>query len=413
MQNTSVVSAVKFLRLFMTALFFFLNVKAYSQTGISGKTVNEITKGPVPFVSIGIKNKAIGTVSDSSGHYRLSYRQDEISGTDSIFFSAVGYETVKMHFERYLNADKIIFLKELPQVLKTVQVSAKLRKMKSYGRWSASLVFFPAMYKTIPRYSDEKGREQAIILKTDLDIFLRKLNFLINRRNFKQIKFRFNIYGVKNGLPDQSLLSRDVVFDVAGSSAIGMPHAESIDLRPYQIELKGHKEIAVSLAVLDLQPLPGDSVGQAFYIPSIPNPLRSSFYRMKSEAPWQKVASSHLLVGIEVSSTKASKADDENQNNENLAELTKVNPELSALLYGNNRGKSIKVEDGEIYYEAYGKGNPLILLHGNNENINSFRNQIGPLSEHYRVIAIDTRGQGNSVNNKTTPYNYQLLRTIS
>lgn len=409
MQNTRVRSTTKIFQFSVISLFFLLTIKAYSQTEITGKTVNDITKQPVPYVSIGIKNKAIGTVSDSSGHYKLSYRKEEISGTDSIFFSAVGYETVKMSFERYINADKITLLKELPQVLKTVQINAKPRKMKSYGRWSASLVFFPAMYKTIPRYSDEKGREQATILKTDPDIFLRKLNFLINRRNFKQIKFRFNIYGVKNGLPDQSLLSRDVVFDVAGSSAIGMPRAESIDLRPYQIELKGHKEIAVSLAVLDLQSLPGDSVGQAFYVPSIPNPLRSSFYRMKSEAPWQKVAKSHLLVGIEVSSTKTNKDDDGDQNNENLAEITNVNPEMSVLLYGNNRGKRVKVEDGEIYYETYGKGNPLILLHGNNESINSFRNQIGPLSERYQVIAIDTRGQGNSINNKTTPYNYQLF----
>jgi len=409
MQNTSVVSAVKFVRLFMIASFFFLNIKAYSQTEITGKTVNETTKQPVAYVSIGIKNKAIGTVSDSSGHYRLSYRQDEISGTDSVFFSAVGYETVKMRFEYYLNSDKITLLKELPQVLKTVEINAKPRKVKSYGRWSASLVFFPSMYKTIPRYSDEKGREQAIILKTDSDIFLRKLNFEINKRHFKQIKLRLNIYGVKNWLPDRSLLSRDVVFDVAGSSAIGMPHVESIDLRPYEIQIKGHKEIAVSLAVLDLQSLPGDSIGQAFYIPSIPNPLRSSFYRMKSEAPWQKVASSHLLVGIEVSAAKEYNTDDEEQKNENLKDLVNVNPELSALLYGNNRGQRIKVEDGEIYYETYGKGNPLILLHGNNERINSFRNQIGPLSEHYKVIAIDTRGQGNSANKKTTPYSYQLF----
>lgn len=317
MQNTPVMATTKIFRLFIVALFFFLSVKTYSQTDISGRTVNEITKQSLPYVSIGIKGKVIGTVSDSSGYYRLSYRKDEISGTDSIFFSAVGYETVKMSFERYLNADKIILLKELPLLLKTVQVSAKPRKMKSYGRWSASLVFFPAMYKTIPRYSDEKGREQATILKTDPDIFIRKLNFLINRRNFRQIKLRFNIYGVKNGLPAQSLLSRDVVFDVAGSTAIGMPRAESIDLRPYAIELKGHKEIAVSLAILDIQPLPGDSVGQAFYVPSFPNPLRSSFYRMKSEAPWQKVAQSHLLVGIEVSSAKADKGDDRDQNNGN------------------------------------------------------------------------------------------------
>jgi len=54
-----------------------------------------------------------------------------------------------------------------------------------------------------------------------------------------------------------------------------------------------------------------------------------------------------------------------------------------------------------------GKGSPLILLHGNNESIGSFRNQIGPLSQYYKVIAIDTRGQGNSINKKTSAYTYE------
>ncbi|WP_316833249.1 alpha/beta fold hydrolase [Pedobacter aquatilis] len=405
MQESPISTAsLKFFLFALTGLIFLAGVHAHAQT-LSGKTANALTKLPVAYVSIGIKHKPVGTVSDSLGRYHLSYGEAEVSKADSVFFSAVGYETVKLSFEAFLNGDKEIYLKESAQELKTVQVSAIPRKMKSYGRWSANLVFFPAMYKTIPRYSDEKGREQATIMKIDEDVFLRKLNFRISRRSFKQLKLRMNIYGVKDGMPDQSLLLHDIVFDVAGSSAIGMPSTESIDLVPYQIRLSGRKEIAVSLAILDLQPLPGDTSRQAFYIPSFPSPLRSSFYRMKSEASWQKVSSSYLLLGLEVSTSKASKANEE----EYQAEIINANPELSEALYGNNSGKRIAVSDGEIYYETYGKGRPLILLHGNNEGINSFRKQIGPLSAHYQVIAVDSRGQGNSINRKKTPYSYQLF----
>lgn len=399
---------MKIIHAFILTSFLLSALNVYAQSEVlSGKTINAITKQPVPFVSIGVKNKAIGTVSDSLGHYLLSYRSEEISKTDSIFFSAIAFQRVKMDFAQFLDGSKAISLKELPLTLNTVKITAVPRKMKSYGRWSASLLFFPGMYKTVPQFSDEKGREQATILKIDPDVFLRKLNFAISRRHFQKIKLRLNIFSVSKGIPDRSLLDKDVVFDISGSSLPGMPKAESIDLRPYQIAIKGRKEIAVSLSILDLEPLSGDSSRQAFFIPSFPNPLRSSLYRMKSESSWQKVASSHLLIGLEASTMKTNIAD--SQQEESLDYITKINPELSKALYGNNHGKGIKVEQGEIYYETYGKGRPLILLHGNGESISSFRNQIGPLSAHYQVIVIDTRGHGNSGDSKTTDYSYGLF----
>lgn len=47
------------------------------------------------------------------------------------------------------------------------------------------------------------------------------------------------------------------------------------------------------------------------------------------------------------------------------------------------------------YIEA-GDGFPLILLHGNGEDLNYFQHQMKPLAEHFRVIAMDTRGHGKS-----------------
>ena len=43
-----------------------------------------------------------------------------------------------------------------------------------------------------------------------------------------------------------------------------------------------------------------------------------------------------------------------------------------------------------------GSGAPLILLHGNGEDGTYFAPQIAPLARHFRVIALDTRGHGQS-----------------
>lgn len=50
----------------------------------------------------------------------------------------------------------------------------------------------------------------------------------------------------------------------------------------------------------------------------------------------------------------------------------------------------------DLYYEEFGYGFPLILLHGNGEDHMYFKHQIEYFSREYRVIAIDTRGHGRS-----------------
>ena len=46
------------------------------------------------------------------------------------------------------------------------------------------------------------------------------------------------------------------------------------------------------------------------------------------------------------------------------------------------------------YFETYGAGEPLILLHGNGEDCTYFKNQIPALARYYKVYAVDTRGHG-------------------
>jgi len=66
--------------------------------------------------------------------------------------------------------------------------------------------------------------------------------------------------------------------------------------------------------------------------------------------------------------------------------------------YGSNKqvGKYANVNDIKVYYEIYGAGEPLLLLHGNSGSIENFLYQIPDLSKKYKVIAVDSRAQGRS-----------------
>mgnify|MGYP000330867570 FL=1 len=52
--------------------------------------------------------------------------------------------------------------------------------------------------------------------------------------------------------------------------------------------------------------------------------------------------------------------------------------------------------DIKLYYQEKGTGEPLILLHGNGEDSFYFKNQIDYFQNKYHVIALDTRGHGQS-----------------
>lgn len=60
-------------------------------------------------------------------------------------------------------------------------------------------------------------------------------------------------------------------------------------------------------------------------------------------------------------------------------------------------GNYLNIRGFKMYYEVYGKGEPLLMIHGNSGSISSFVNQIPYFAKNYKVIAADSRAQGKSV----------------
>lgn len=49
-----------------------------------------------------------------------------------------------------------------------------------------------------------------------------------------------------------------------------------------------------------------------------------------------------------------------------------------------------------LHYQQYGQGEPLVLLHGLGSSSLDWELQVPLLSQHYRVILLDSRGHGRS-----------------
>jgi pimeloyl-ACP methyl ester carboxylesterase len=62
----------------------------------------------------------------------------------------------------------------------------------------------------------------------------------------------------------------------------------------------------------------------------------------------------------------------------------------------------------KIWYAEFGRGEPVILLHGGLANANYWGNQVRALERDYRVVVMDSRGHGRS-SRDARPFGYDLM----
>ena len=129
-----------------------------------------------------------------------------------------------------------------------------------------------------------------------------------------------------------------------------------------------------------------------------------------------------LVVGLAISSvamiscgkkTSEPKAVDSTKNSPNGSEDKAVDlADLSTIeikeIPNRPKGERAKVNGIEIYYETFGQGEPLLLIHGGGATIESWFCQIPEFSKRFKVIAADSRGHGRT-NDAEGPINFDLM----
>jgi pimeloyl-ACP methyl ester carboxylesterase len=83
---------------------------------------------------------------------------------------------------------------------------------------------------------------------------------------------------------------------------------------------------------------------------------------------------------------------------------------MDTTMYGKNAavGKYADIRGFKMYYETYGKGDPLLIIHGNGGSINNFVYQIPYFAKNYQVIIADSRAQGKSIDH-TDSLSYEMI----
>ncbi|RZJ68975.1 alpha/beta hydrolase [Flavobacterium sp.] len=122
----------------------------------------------------------------------------------------------------------------------------------------------------------------------------------------------------------------------------------------------------------------------------------------------EKIVSLLLLVLTFVSCSDKRSAETNTPTVEKSADIgAKVDSAMKNSPYRNS-GKFFEIRGFKMYVETYGKGDPILMLHGNGGDINNFVFQIGYFSKDHLVIVPESRAQGKSVDKKDS-LSYEMM----
>ena len=385
---------------------------------LEGVVLDQLTQRPVPFATVGVPQQPLGTAANEAGVFRLVLPPAAAAPAAVVVVSSVGYEAATVPLATWPAGQRTIRLHPASVSLGEVAVRGGKVKTKTFGRTGASTLMVARMYTEPDLVSDELAKEQGTIVPVDPYCVLRDVNFFVAFNRFQSVKFRVQLYSVRQGLPDRPLLRRNIFVDV--SQPRGWVR---VDLQADSIVLRGLAEVAVTLQWVRSEAQPGSP--KAFGIAAVPTPGHSILFRDKSQSPWRAVKPGNLSLYLTADSYQVSRkaaaaqpplateaaSDTLSQQAIDRVLGQGVAQPRSLHHYGDSAavGRYVPVAGARLYCEQYGQGPPLLLLHGNGQSIQAFNQQIGDLARHFHVIAVDTRAQGKSQDATTGPLSYRLF----
>jgi hypothetical protein len=253
------------------------------QVDLVGQVIDAATEEPLPYVTIGLVNQNIGTVTDEAGYFELEVPGNGFADA-TLRFSMIGFEPQDFTLQEYRDQKILtIPLQEKATALEEVVLTTKRNKYqtKILGNKTTSQLIYAAF--TTNKLGNEmgflvRGRKNPMILK--------KFNVSLVENDFGPIRFRLNFYDLKDGLPNETLLNENIIVETDIQSGI-----VSKDLTPYEIVIDQDFFVAIEW-IEDLGP------GKLFFSGGFfGSPLIA---REVSQGTWSKVGSASVGMNVEV-----------------------------------------------------------------------------------------------------------------
>ncbi|MBP2616773.1 alpha/beta fold hydrolase [Chryseobacterium jejuense] len=387
----------------LSVLSFILTVSAFNAQVVSGTIISKNENQPISYVKIGVDKKTIGTISDGSGNFSI-----DLTGLDpqqKVKIEVPGYDLYEETVQNFKKNDQQkVFLNEKTKTIKEIAIKPKKLVDKNWGVKTKT--------KSILYFVNPAGDKAGFLGETALEFNAKKrskiknINLNIARyTSTEPVIMRYSIYSEKDGFPDKNLLDEEITVQLTEDMIKDGTY--TLDVNDHNIWVKGKFFVGIHF----LKAFNGSiKISAALF--------KTGFIR-EFYGDWKKMTIAAPAINIDVKmdkNGKDTKDDDGGYVDDDvsqgwMADNSKNIEEANQSIYGKNEsaGKYLKLKDTDMYYEVYGEGEPLVLLHGNSGSIKDYYQQIPVLSKQYKVIVVDTRGQGKSKDTSKRDFTYKLF----
>ncbi|MGK4566474.1 carboxypeptidase-like regulatory domain-containing protein [Flavobacterium sp. 3HN19-14] len=193
----------------------------------------------IAYVNIGILNKNVGTVSASNGKFSLPL--DGKYDNETLKISIIGYKSVEFKvgdFKKKYAQNATIYLEKNVSELKEVVINGNL-KTRSLGNKLGKKTVSAGFVNNV------LGNEIGIVVKIKKKpTYVEAFHAMVDYNHYKELKFRLNFYDLKNGLPNNTILTENIIV----TSAIKKGEL-TVDLSDYNIVAE--EDFFVSLELIE------------------------------------------------------------------------------------------------------------------------------------------------------------------
>ncbi|OON70007.1 hypothetical protein [Hymenobacter sp. CRA2] len=254
------------------------------------------TGAPIPYASIGVQFKPVGTVADATGRFApqaLAAAQP----ADTVLVTCVGYAPQKLLASQLADLPAVRLTPQ-PHALSGVTVRASAWKRQRVGHeGSFSFTHYNFHLNGDAEPARKLGREVGTVLALRPQSELEDVHFYVGNNSFRGVRLRLNVRALDaDDNPAASLLTQDIHYQLP-DGAKGWQH---LDLRPYRVQTGQNDRVAVTLEWIDGAPDPARD-WQVLLMPAPLNPLHRMVYRDKSADQWHSLRASLSLYVTAVS----------------------------------------------------------------------------------------------------------------
>jgi hypothetical protein len=226
--------------------------RASAQGPISGRVHNAATGEILPYVTVAVKGKSIGVISDREGMFKIR-SGESLSPADSIVFSHVGFITEARTVGQLTGGGGLaeVSLRQGEYEIERIIVTNRKSRLAKLGHSSGGTGVVQAGWRSNTGGEeftyDGVNHEGGVPIKIKGDTDILSFGMHIRQNGYDRALLRLSFYSLKDNTPGELIVHKDIKFEVKDR----LKGRFEVDLSPYGISFAGGQEILVTLTLLE------------------------------------------------------------------------------------------------------------------------------------------------------------------